>query len=307
MLEHIAIKEVAKIAEVAEKGLDALPLVKELGKIELTQKDIDNADKPLAKDVEKNSLLQSEHDEADVSLDNEIAEDLLEDETIGKIVDDNGEIYITDGKLLPNSTYELNGNIYTTDDRGRIVTCTWYPNRCPDNNRDLEAQKSVGGENRKPTDQGGHIVARDLGGDSGIGNMLSMDSKINQSDYKRMENDIKSELSAGKEVAVKTEITYSGDSERPDRITTTVTSDGKETVYVFDNTLDGEIDNSLISDVPQDCRDTTLEVLDATGGSISSIKIEYNENGGIDRITTNITYTDSDGSVHRGQIISEGY
>ena len=37
--------------------------------------------------------------------------------------DDNGAIYLEDGELAPNTTYELNGNIYTTDEQGRIVRC----------------------------------------------------------------------------------------------------------------------------------------------------------------------------------------
>ena len=65
MLEHID-----KIAEVAKIGLDALPLVKELGKIELAQKDIDNADKPLAKNVEKETEAHTEGQEVKKPIDN---------------------------------------------------------------------------------------------------------------------------------------------------------------------------------------------------------------------------------------------
>lgn len=56
-----------------------------------------------------------------------------------------------------------------------------------------------------------------------------MDSKINQSDYKCMENDIKTALDEFKDVTTKTEITYSGDSERPDKIIVAITADGKGT------------------------------------------------------------------------------
>lgn len=161
--------------------------------------------------------------------------------------DDNGSIYSIDGKLQPNTTYELNGNVYTTDENGRIISCEAKPVRSPENPRDNEAQRQAGGEDRKPNDQGGHIVGRDMNGDSGIGNLVAMDSKINQSDYKRMENDIKTALDEGKDVTTKTEMTYSGDSERPDKITVTVTADGKDTVYKFDNNLDG----SLRDEVPE--------------------------------------------------------
>ena len=117
--------------------------------------------------------------------------------------DDNGNVYSIDGNLQPNITYELNGNVYTTDENGRIIICEAKPVRSPENPRDNEAQRQAGGENRRPNDQGGHIVGRDMNGDGGIGNLVAMDSKINQSDYKRMENDIKSALDEGKEVTTK--------------------------------------------------------------------------------------------------------
>ena len=44
--------------------------------------------------------------------------------------------------------------------------------------------------------------------------LVAMDSRINQSDYKRMENDIKAALDEGKDVTVTTDISYSGDSKR---------------------------------------------------------------------------------------------
>lgn len=113
--------------------------------------------------------------------------------------DDRGEIYSADGKLYPNDTYELNGNIYTTDENGRIIDVQARPTHTPENVRDGDAQKDAGGDDRREGDQGGHIVGRDMGGDGGEGNLVAMDSKINQSDYKRMENDIKRALDDGKE------------------------------------------------------------------------------------------------------------
>ena len=164
--------------------------------------------------------------------------------------DDNGNIYSVDGKLQPNTTYELNGNVYTTDENGRIISCEAKPVRSPENPRDNEAQKQAGGEDRRPNDQGGHVVGRDMNGDGGNGNLVAMDSKINQSDYKRMENDIKAALDEGKDVTTKTEMTYSGDSERPDKITVTVTIDGKDTVYEYDNNLDGSLDDEVSEKSP---------------------------------------------------------
>lgn len=215
--------------------------------------------------------------------------------------DDNGSIYSIDGKLQPNTTYELNGNVYTTDENGRIISCEAKPVRSPENPRDNEAQRQAGGEDRKPNDQGGHIVGREMNGDSGIGNLVAMDSKINQSDYKRMENDIKTALDEGKDVTTKTEMTYSGDSERPDKITVTVTADGKDTVYKFDNNLDG----SLRDEVPENGKETVQDRLDETGGEISSIKEEYDEEGNLVETTVYITYKSEDGSNYRTSVVIE--
>ena len=35
-------------------------------------------------------------------------------------------------------------------------------------------------KDRRPSDQGGHIVGRDLNGDGGAGNLVAMDYRINQ-------------------------------------------------------------------------------------------------------------------------------
>ena len=158
----------------------------------------------------------------------------------------------------------------------------------------------AGGEDRRSDDQGGHLVGRDLNGDGGTGNLVAMDSKINQSDYKRMENDVKVALGEGKEVTTKTELAYTGDSKRPDRITVTVTADGVDTVYKFDNNMDG----SLRDEIPKNGRDVVQDKFDATGGELSSIKEEYDGNGNLVETTGNITYN-KDGANYRTSVIIE--
>lgn len=215
--------------------------------------------------------------------------------------DDNGRVYCIDGRMQPNTTYELNGYTYTTDEEGRIVSCEAKPTRSPENQRDNEAQREAGGEDRQENDQGGHIIARDLNGDGGAGNLVAMEARINQSDYKRMENDIKAALDEGKEVTVKVEMGYPGDSGRPDKITVTVTIDGKDTVYTFDNNIDG----ALRDEVPENGRDVVQDKLDRTGGEISSIKKEYDENGNLVETTVYITYTGEDGTNYRTSVVIE--
>lgn len=209
--------------------------------------------------------------------------------------DDDSQIYSVEGHLRANTTYKLNGNIYTTDENGRIIKCEAKPVRSPENPRDLEAQRKAGHEDRRSNDQGGHIIGRDMNGDGGIGNLVAMDSKINQSDFKRMENDIKVVLDEGKNVATKTQIAYRDDSKRPDIITVTVTADGKDYVYKFDNNLDG----ALRDKVPENGKETVQSRLYETGGEISSIKEEYNKSGSVIETTVYITYKGDDGKNYR--------
>ena len=215
--------------------------------------------------------------------------------------DDSGNIYVKNDNLLPDNSYELNGNTYKTDDKGRIVSCTAKPVLSPENPRDSEAQLKSGGTYRRENDQGGHIVGRDMNGDGGVGNLIPMDSKINQSDYKRMEHDVKSSLEKNKEVTTQTDITYTGDSQRPDSITTRVTVDGKDTVYRFDNNLDG----SLRAVVPENGRELVDDTLEETGGVISSIKESYDEKGNLQKTEVCITYTDENGKNQREKQVIE--
>ena len=217
--------------------------------------------------------------------------------------DDHGQIYSADGQLFPNDTYELNGNVYTTDENGRIVDVQAKPTSDPDNTRDNKAQQNAGGEDRKEGDQGGDIVGRDMGGDGGEGNLVPMDSRINWSDYKKMENDIKRALDEGKDVTTHTEITYSGDSSRPDKIKVTVTVDGKETVYTFDNNLDGSLMDRVAEVGGKEAVESVQSVLDETGGTVSSIKEEKDENGNVIKVTVNITYTDENGKTQRTKVV----
>ncbi len=214
-------------------------------------------------------------------------------------VDDNGTVYMIDGELVPNTEYELNGNRYKTDDQGRIISCEAKPKRSPENPNDPVAQGKAGGEDRRAGDQGGHIVGRDLNGDSGAGNLVAMDSRINQSDYKRMENDIKSALDEGKDVTLQIEFTYNDSSNRPDIITVKVTVDGRDTIYRFDNNLD----NSLKKEVPEAGRDTVESTLERTGGQISSIKKEFDREGNLTVTTVSITYVGENGVNYRTKVV----
>lgn len=96
-----------------------------------------------------------------------------------------------------------------------------------------------------------------------------------------------------------TEISYSGDSGRPDMIKVTVTVDGKEDVYTYDNNVNGALRDRVGEVGGKDAAEAVQSVLDETGGEVSSIKEEYDENGNLVNATINMTYTDENGRTQR--------
>ncbi len=299
----------SEIAETQNMKFSDSPLGKQLSEID----DLPEITEMPAEEIERGEPLEIDDTSLDLYVD-EIPEELCDDNgeqyknDDGKLIpnkaftlndvtyktDDHDNIYFEDGRL-PNTTYELKGNVYTTDENGRIISCEGKPQSANNEPRDLNAQREAGGDDRREGDQGGHIVGRDIGGDNGEGNLVAMDSRINQSDYKRMEDDIKEAMEAGKDVSYKVDLSYSGDSERPDKITVTVTIDGKDTVYEFDNNIDG----SLRDEVPENGMEAVQEILDDKHGEISSIKKEYDENGNLVNTTVCITYKDENGVNQR--------
>lgn len=221
--------------------------------------------------------------------------------------DDNGQTYEVNGELLPNTTYIINESKYETSETGQIISCEARPKIAPETPRDTDAQMQAGGEDRKMGDQGGHIVAKQLGGAGGAGNLVAMDSRINQSDWLRMENDVKFALKkdvdvSGKEtdVKVKSEFSYTGDSKRPDVITVTVTDGEQKSIYTFDNNIDGALTEKI------DVNHTAVvqSKINDTGGKISSVKEEYDGNDKLTRTEITITYSD-EGKNRRTKVFIE--
>lgn len=74
---------------------------------------------------------------------------------------------------------------------------------------------------------------------------------------------------------------------------------GKDTVYKFDNNMDG----SLSDEVPENGKDLVQDRLDRTGGKVSSIKEEYDETGKLVETTVYVTYQGEDGTNYRTSIL----
>lgn len=151
--------------------------------------------------------------------------------------DDNGNLYRIDDSLLPNTEYDINGYHYETDEEGRIVSAEGRLQVKDHEGRPAikDSIEDIGKGDQKETDDRGHLIGDQFNGSNGMENMIPQDSDINRKDYKALETELAKEVAAGKEVYVKVEPIYEGDSHRPVAVMVTYTIDGEESVRVFPN------------------------------------------------------------------------
>lgn len=226
-------------------------------------------------------------------LPQEIAEQ-TQPESSATMVDDNGKEYKDKyGNLLPNIEYELNGIKYQTDDKGRVTSWDGNLKDTPEP-RDKDAQKDAGGKDRQENDHGGHLVASMNGGSGDDGNMVAMRGHLNQSDYKRGENEENQMLKDGKNVHESGTVYYDGDSSRPSKIEKEYT-DGEKTVKAtYDNEV-GSTDllNNLDGTISQEDFDSLKDEVsdmqaDGNVVSVTSVTNEYDSEGNLTKTTVGI-------------------
>lgn len=155
--------------------------------------------------------------------------------------DDNGKLYRVDGDLAPNTKYEINGYIYNTDDKGRIISAEGKLHM-----KDREGRlpikdsiEDIGKGDQKQGDDRGHLIGDQFDGSNGLENMIPQDAGINRNDFKNLENALAKEVKDGKDVTIKVEPVYDGDSRRPVAVVVTYTIDGEKSVRVFPNGQEG--------------------------------------------------------------------
>ena len=239
-------------------------------------------------------VVNTEIAETDMEMDSDVADEISQphepnseykigDDTYE--TDDTGNTYKKNDVLLPNTEYTVNSSTYRTDENGNKVSCDAKPKINEEGKRNITEQRESGGEDRKEGDQGGHIIARILGGAEGEENLVPMRGTINQGDYKKMELEIKRALEEGKQVSIHIDLEYDGTSSRPTKIMATYSIDGKKTDIVFDNeenstellnTLEGKISDDDFAQLTEEIDDMKN---DGCPASITSVKMEYNKDG----------------------------
>ena len=263
------------------KGLESELLEKSKSMEKIS--DMKDLDQPIAKMLDNSGDYDNLEDESDGLEPNskyEIDGDVYE-------TDDNGDIYKKNGELMPNTTYEKNGVTYTTDDKGRISMWKGEPKYDPENERDEGAQTESGGEDRQEGDDGGHLMARILGGSSGNENIVPMRDTVNRGDYKKSENEIAEAKKQGKDVQDSGNVIYEGDSSRPTKIERTYVIEGEKSVLKVDNV---EGSKNLLEDVEDSISDEDMESLndeiadmeeDGCEVSVTSVLKKYDKDGNL--------------------------
>lgn len=84
--------------------------------------------------------------------------------------------------------------------------------------RDVSAQLKAGGEFRRDTDDGGHLIGSRFGGSGELDNLIAQNRFINRSVYKTLENTWADELERGNDVHVEIEPYYQDNTGRPHAI-----------------------------------------------------------------------------------------
>ncbi len=150
--------------------------------------------------------------------------------------DDKGKIYRRGDKLEANSTYQLNGYIYTTDGRGRITSAGGI--LCLNNDK-RGAMKdklcTIGRGDELDGDVRGHIIAAVFGGDNSMGNLLAQDGVLNDGEYKKMEMELKAALNDNAEVEYEVRPIYTQESMRPTAYAVSYLINGTKSNWVFLN------------------------------------------------------------------------
>ena len=150
----------------------------------------------------------------------------------GTRYNDSGAPYRMEQDLLSDAEYKRNGYEYTTDHLGRLFTAEGDL-RLKEHDGRLQIKDNIhdiGKGYEKSTDDRGHAIADRFDGANDLENLVPQDAGLNRNEFKNFESKLAQELEAGKQVYLKLEMHYPGDSFRPDAITAETTIDGRQEV-----------------------------------------------------------------------------
>lgn len=289
--------------EINEAGEKFEPEILEDAKHLEKTDDVSTLDDPIAKEVQ--ASFGENATETSTYKSNETYE--MDDKKVE--TDNNGKVFKEDGKLVANNEYEagVSGTKYETDSNGRIIDFEANLKSTPESERDLNAQREVGGADRLEKDDGGHLIARIFGGASGSENLVAMRATINRSDYKSFENSCANDLKDGHNVSLEGKVEYTGDSERPNKISVEKNVDGKRTIeaifYNDEESTEGmsEVKGTISKEDYESLKNRidTMKEYEAKP-TITSVTKKYDEHGNVSEVMVKLR----DETTGRGTVIN---
>ncbi len=145
--------------------------------------------------------------------------------------------------LLADIKYKTDaGYLYTTDAHGRIIHVDAEDLQLEKAERNLHAQRVVGGDDRiygDGPDHGGHLIASQFLGSGDIDNLVAMNGDLNTNAWRSMEREWANALKDGKKVKVDIKVNYVGDSLRPESFDIVYRINGVKKTKTFDNVAGG--------------------------------------------------------------------
>ena len=133
-----------------------------------------------------------------------------------------------------------NGYLYEIDTHGRTRRVSGELAENPNQKRSRKSQRGAGGSDRRPTDEGGHYIARRFNGPTEAFNHFAQDRNFNHEDYARLEEQWARAKRLGKKVRVKIAPVYEGDSQRPSVLNVWFWIDGNLESHRFPNEPKGK-------------------------------------------------------------------
>ena len=165
------------------------------------------------------------------------------DHRVESYKDDNGVVYRDENGLKENTKFESNGYQFETDDKGRPKSAEGVLRLKPEGAKNATipaslTMKEIANNQHLTTDDRGHLIGKRFDGPAILGNLVAMDFNVNRGEYNKMEEMLAKEIKAGKEVYMKVEPQYKGDSHRPAGIHVTYTINGEQFTRTFRNRSD---------------------------------------------------------------------
>ncbi len=154
--------------------------------------------------------------------------------------DANNEVYRVDDMLVENSSYELNGYKFRTDEVGRVASVEGKLHFRKDKRKNIrDTKEKIGKGYEQPFDERGHLIADWFEGPDGLENIIMQNAHFNHSDYKRLEIKLAGYVK-DHDVRVKITPVYEESSFRPKEILYEYTIDGERFSQLFPNPIETE-------------------------------------------------------------------